>query len=484
MQARRSSKHTTRPSSSATSDSASLARSSGSNMVDMLYLHVSVNTHRNKGGAAVTTAYENLHTIVADSSEKPTKVAHPTGEKAKPRTSAEHPLTSNVDILRNVLAEFVEHDQYWFFASVCRAWKDSWPQHRPRITRAVTKYTSDSQLQDAFNGGLNPAITICNAAARVGNLKALQYARGLQPTIMARNVAPYGDEDAAAANLSGEGGECGRKQPAYARQLAKSGRRMMGMVMSTATARLLSLSSRPSSRRRQFQKKRVCPWDASTTAEAARGGHTRIVQWLRMHGCPWDWRTPALAARGGYLKVLEWCRANGCPWNEETCSEAAAGDHLYVVQWARANRCAWNAGTSFAAARGGHINTLQWLIANGCPWDARACGGAAWEGHAQVVRWAWENGCVWDSGTCCGAAFAGDLLLLQWARERDCPWDEWTCAGAALGGHLEILKWARENECPWNWTTLGGASEKGHTHVVDWARENGCPEPLDAEEAS
>lgn len=44
-------------------------------------------------------------------------------------------------------------------------------------------------------------------------------------------------------------------------------------------------------------------------------------------------------AKGGHLKVLQWLRTNGCPWNECACTSAAFGGHFDILTWAIANGC-------------------------------------------------------------------------------------------------------------------------------------------------
>ena len=68
--------------------------------------------------------------------------------------------------------------------------------------------------------------------------------------------------------------------------------------------------------------------------------------------------------------MLQWARENGCPWDETTCAMAASGGHLYILQWARANGCPWNESTCWYAAEGGHLEVLQWARTNGYPWNA------------------------------------------------------------------------------------------------------------------
>ena len=97
-------------------------------------------------------------------------------------------------------------------------------------------------------------------------------------------------------------------------------------------------------------RKKECPWDASTCANAAKGGHLDVLKWARENHCPWNEDTCANAAKGGHLDILEWARGKGCPWNEETCASAAEGGHLAVLKWARQNHCPWNEETCSRAA--------------------------------------------------------------------------------------------------------------------------------------
>ena len=45
----------------------------------------------------------------------------------------------------------------------------------------------------------------------------------------------------------------------------------------------------------------------------AGGGLFEELKALRRNGTPWDTSTCAAAARGGHLKIRQWARANGCP---------------------------------------------------------------------------------------------------------------------------------------------------------------------------
>ncbi|MDB0053738.1 hypothetical protein N9F40_01745 [bacterium] len=61
--------------------------------------------------------------------------------------------------------------------------------------------------------------------------------------------------------------------------------------------------------------------------------------------------------------MLKWAGEHGCPWNATTCAGAAWGGHLDVLQWTHANGCPWDAATRRVAK--GRI--LEWAIAIGVP---------------------------------------------------------------------------------------------------------------------
>lgn len=88
----------------------------------------------------------------------------------------ENPLSTGADIT-SYLAEFVDDEQYLFFAMVSREWRVAWGQRRPKVTRAVTSDTTLPQLLYSFECGLGKSSTVCDAAAAIGRLDLLQCAR-------------------------------------------------------------------------------------------------------------------------------------------------------------------------------------------------------------------------------------------------------------------------------------------------------------------
>lgn len=228
-----------------------------------------------------------------------------------------NPLTSN-KIVVNHLMEYADHNQYLFFATVCKGWSRSWGG-RPATTRAVSTGTSVSQLSYSFDCGLRRTKGVCETATKLGRLDLLQCA--------VLNDCPFGKMVCTEAALRGH----------------------LGIVW---WARMYGSH-----------------WDENTCSAAASGRHLKILQYCREHGCPWDAGTTASAARCGSLSVLKWARENGCQWDEDTCTSAAFGGNLEILMWCREQGCGWNEETSAVAAARGHMDILQFCLENGCPWD-------------------------------------------------------------------------------------------------------------------
>ncbi|CBJ32178.1 conserved unknown protein [Ectocarpus siliculosus] len=228
-----------------------------------------------------------------------------------------NPLTSNKTVV-NHLMEYVDHNQYLFFATVCRGWSRAWGE-RPAVTRAATNGTSVSQLSFSFHCGLRRTKGICETAAKLGRLDLLQCA--------VLNGCPIGKMVCAEAALRGH----------------------LGIIWWARTY--------------------GSEWDESTCSAAASGRHLKILQYCREHGCPWDAGTTASAARCGSLGVLKWARENGCEWDEDTSTSAAFGGHLDILMWCREQGCGWSEATTAVAASRGHWGVLQFCLENGCPRD-------------------------------------------------------------------------------------------------------------------
>ena len=107
-------------------------------------------------------------------------------------------------------------------------------------------------------------------------------------------------------------------------------------------------------------------WSEAAVAQAAKGGHFEVMQWLRQNGCPWSSTTCYLAAEGGHLDILKWVRSQDppCPWDESTCAEAAEGGHLEILKFARAQDppCPWiRSGCRDEVVLSRHQHIVQWI---------------------------------------------------------------------------------------------------------------------------
>jgi hypothetical protein len=69
---------------------------------------------------------------------------------------------------------------------------------------------------------------------------------------------------------------------------------------------------------------------------------------------------------------MRWLRANGGGWDADACAEAAKGGHLRLLKWLRSKGCPWNEQTATNAALEGHLHVLSWALMNGAPSDAKA----------------------------------------------------------------------------------------------------------------
>jgi hypothetical protein len=121
-----------------------------------------------------------------------------------------------------------------------------------------------------------------------------------------------------------------------------------------------------------FLRSLGCPFVPSAVAEAARGGHMGVLEWLETwaqeEGMAWQSQEVCIAAaEGGSLEALRWARQRGCRWGVATTAAAAMGGHLECLKWLRCGEehkegcCPWDRSTWTEAAKGGHEHVLQWI---------------------------------------------------------------------------------------------------------------------------
>ncbi|CAM9808212.1 unnamed protein product, partial [Sphacelaria rigidula] len=192
-----------------------------------------------------------------------------------------------------------------------------------------------------------------------------------------------------------------------------------------------------------------CPWDSSTCAHAARGGHMALLVWCRAHGCPWDEKTCDGAAMNGHLEVLQWCRAHGCRWSNNTWELAVMKGQLSILQWCAVSDFSRRVSCIFASKS---LGLLSWLLANDLTkvdGTITACWSAAFWGNLEVLQWLRTEGCPWNESVSLTAATCGNLDVLKWCTANGCPWEARRCAkGAALHQQLHVVRWLEAKRPP------------------------------------
>jgi hypothetical protein len=112
-----------------------------------------------------------------------------------------------------------------------------------------------------------------------------------------------------------------------------------------------------------------CPWNASSTREAATNGHVNLLDWFINNGCPWYARELCTcAASGGSVEVLTYLQKQGLLTNTalltELLDDAAWDNKLAAAKWLRAQGAEWP--TRFIKWRPWSHEVLQWAKAAGC----------------------------------------------------------------------------------------------------------------------
>jgi hypothetical protein len=80
-----------------------------------------------------------------------------------------------------------------------------------------------------------------------------------------------------------------------------------------------------------FHNNGNCPWNAKTTAMAAKYGHKNCLKYLYLNRCPWDEMTTAMAVFSGHLECFEYLVKKECPWNKEECLKIAVKKNITSI---------------------------------------------------------------------------------------------------------------------------------------------------------
>ncbi|KXZ45011.1 hypothetical protein GPECTOR_59g618 [Gonium pectorale] len=266
-------------------------------------------------------------------------------------------------------------------------------------------------------------------------------------------------------------------------------------------------------------------------AEAARGGHVGLMEWLLQrrseldaamhpqikkqclvagvaHGCDlptlqrlWQGRDGLNeAAKTGALRAatssptpdwaakVEWLEAQGCP-RDSPWQVAERPDAVARLAWLRSRGFPLDTHCVNAAAARGNVAAVEYLLGEAgvrtASSDQRTViGGAAGGGHLVVLQALHAAG--WPIGTATNCALAarlaashGHLHVLAWLVEtfgaEAVGMGPDLLEAAAESGSVELMAWLRERGCGWDADCYYGAIVSGCEEAVGWLVAQGCP---------
>lgn len=182
-----------------------------------------------------------------------------------------NPLATSADI-PSYLTEFLDSNQYLYFASVSGRLMHVWRYH-PKVTATLT--AAESQLSCSIDSGRGRTVPVCNAGAKWGRFDLVECAQS--------NGFLCDDDTGILYFCCG----CGSTGASGTRGCAT-------VLLPDATS---SLSSGPG----RLAAHGVCV----RAFDAASGGYLDVLQWSRSSSCSWDATTCSSAARRGHLPILQ-----------------------------------------------------------------------------------------------------------------------------------------------------------------------------------
>ncbi|PNH04065.1 hypothetical protein TSOC_009814, partial [Tetrabaena socialis] len=265
--------------------------------------------------------------------------------------------------------------------------------------------------------------------------------------------------------------------------------------------------------------------EVEAAAQAAAGGHVRMVDWLLLGasapeetplheladllqavaaGCdlhtlqclhhayldslnrelPDASQRAVVAAAAGsptadwQAKVL-WLEARGFPRVEEACAKAAAEpDALARLQWLRQQGYPFGQQVAERAAGAGSVEALQYVLEqSGADYDGEGLmERAAQGGHVAIMEVLHARGISAGEQAAVSAAGGGHRPAVAWLVEK-------LGAGTALTadvfqaatGCLPMMAWLSEMGCPWDENVFVLAAGRGSEEQLEWLAERGCP---------
>jgi hypothetical protein len=236
--------------------------------------------------------------------------------------------------------------------------------------------------------------------------------------------------------------------------------------------------------------------DCDAGIEAASLGHWHVLQYLYKEGCD----IPVLrhdvyyyAAKQGNLEMLKWLCDIGCDpdfvWNDDQY-DIVASCHNVEVMALLIEKSALQLSTEVmsAAVESGNRVMCEFVHALGCPMDEHCCNTAAdfcitEHDNLDLLRWFREHGCPWDTDWLAEvAAFYNSVALIEYMQQEGVVFttkqmtEMLNIAGAR--DSLTTAKWLRQHGAEWP-TVLKDNGKIWSGETLSWARTENCTSPLE-----
>jgi hypothetical protein len=139
---------------------------------------------------------------------------------------------------------------------------------------------------------------------------------------------------------------------------------------------------------------------AGACKNAAERGHKEVLLFLISKGITCDSRVLIWLASTGSLELIKELRDHpmlifawgaNAEWGSMACAEAARGGHLDMLQWLRQIGTSCDMDTVYNAIENDHVHVAEWAVENGCPYDLDIQYLISKKRDSKTTRWLHEH---------------------------------------------------------------------------------------------